>query len=194
MGVDMTAGVKLLSTDITAADLAPVLVVGCGRWHRRDDQIGLQIAEALRSLQEAGVVVIASESPATDILTELDERPDTRLLVIIDAAIQNPDFTSGCLHRIVLGPQIGPSRTRILNRHFAKPPPSSHQLGVAEALRLGSAMELLPRETWIYALACKDFGYGESCSAAVSSRKDDAVHRIGLDIRNWLRDWRNCHA
>ena len=194
MGVTVIAQTQEQGRDATVELDAPVLVVGCGRRQRRDDQIGLAIARKLMARVKPGIVMRESESPAADILTELEGRSGVRLLVIIDAAVPGTAFAAGSLHRLVLGPQVGHSRVRILDRHFGKGAPSSHQLGVAEALRLGDALGLLPRETWVYAIAGGDFGYGLAFSRPVHAAIDKIAERIAVEIETWLREWRARHA
>ena len=74
-----------------------IVVVGCGRWLRRDDQVGLLVA---RRLSEAGLLdarIVETESPGGDLPVELE---GADLLVVVDAARPGKTTAPGAWSRI----------------------------------------------------------------------------------------------
>lgn len=83
-----------------SADSSRVLIVGCGASLRRDDQAGLRIGESLATERlPDSVEVELSESPAADIPSLLEGRPDIGLLVVIDAAAAGEHYPPGTWRR-----------------------------------------------------------------------------------------------
>jgi hydrogenase maturation protease len=170
-----------------ARQTATIRVVGCGRSHRRDDQLGLRVAERLAGSGMAGVAVSTSEAPGADILTDLE---GCELLIIVDAVEQCPRLRPGEWRRIDY--DHSPD-ARIVAGRMADPEPS-HFLGVNTALALGRELGLLPPEVWVYALAGRDFGYGDALSPGLDEAVLRLSDRIGRDIEEWQRDRSRCHA
>jgi hydrogenase maturation protease len=170
---------------------ARVLVVGCGRQCRRDDQAGLVLAHRLAERHLPGVRVVTTESPGTDLLTEL---AGVELLIIIDAAQAPAEARSATWRRlpIVEGgvdridtvmPTIDPRRSA-----------SSHHLGVREALSMGRDLAVLPPTVWIYAVPSTEFGYGERLSDSARKAVDELTRRVPSDIAAWLAAAKVRHA
>lgn len=204
-----------------AARSAPVLIVGCGSPHRRDDQSGLRVVERLESdggassfaLSQAVaperppmVRLMTSESPGADLLAELD---GVELLIILDAAPASPAMPLGTWRRLGWrGAQPivrsafqgdrsqhrrGAGRPRIVDSHRPRAA-SPHALGVNEALRLGETLGLLPGEVWIYAIAGIDFGHGEALSDGVESAIAEVAQAVRADVLEWHRRGSVHHA
>jgi hydrogenase maturation protease len=162
---------------LTSNETTRVCVFGCGRWLRRDDQAGLMVAEKLAQADLPEADVRATESPAADLIADLD---GVGLLVVVDAAQSGPNVPAGTWRRLEYGADPG--------RIGARPPPVDvHQLSVDTALRLAAEMGLLPPEVWVYAAAAGDCGYGEAMTPAVEAAVSELARRIPADIEAWRR-------
>lgn len=156
---------------------ARVLIIGCGRSHRRDDQLGLLVAERLSATLSSRARVLQTESPGADLLTEL---AGVELLIVIDAARGLPP---GSWRRFERFPGADGSRLEFAG--WDGHPGSCHALGVADALVLGDRLGLLPREVWIYAVAGSDFGYGAEISASARPLIGDVAAAIAAGVASW---------
>ncbi|MBU0637291.1 MAG: hydrogenase maturation protease [Planctomycetes bacterium] len=159
----------------------PVRVVGCGRHHRCDDQVGLRVAAGLRELLADQVEIALTEAPGADLAAGLE---GVRLLVVLDAAATTPALPAGAWKRIEYvpgetGPAARPARAATV---------SAHSLGVLDGLELARALAVLPGQVWIYVLAGTDFGYGEDFSAEVSAALADLVEQVHRDVEGWLSE------
>jgi hydrogenase maturation protease len=161
-----------------------VRIIGCGRWLRGDDQIGLMIAQALRSALEGDdvssplVAVESTEAPSADLFVE--GLGCNGLLVVIDAARVTEGVTPGTWTRI--------DYLRDAQRVRDKCRTHTHALSVDAALEMAAALELLPRHVWIYAVAGEDFGYHEHLSAGLAKALPEITARIRADVAVWLRE------
>lgn len=190
MGAIMTAD-PLPLDDPRSSDEAPVLVVGCGRSHRRDDQIGLRVAELLSADPPEHARVLASEAPGTDILTEI---ADARLLVVVDAAAPEDCVAPGEWTRLALARANLPRSESLFAELRTSGASSTHALSVADALKVGERLGVLPPEVWVYAVAGGDFGYGDDLSERVRRSIEDVAARIRRDVREWSRRTEEAHA
>lgn len=170
---------------------AKVRIVGCGCSHRRDDQVGLRVAQALVDNGDANIAVDVCEAPGADLLTELT---DVELLIIVDAARANGAIQPGEWRRLVIRDDGADACLTPLVEMFGNPPESSHLLGVRDALCLGDELKLLPENVWVYAIAAVDFGYGDQLSKAVDDAVAEAATRILTDVNDWLERRNMAHA
>lgn len=155
-----------------------VLIAGCGRAQRRDDQLGLLVAERLLRKPLRAVRIIQSQAPGVDLLSEL---ADVGLLIVVDAARGLPD---GSWRRFELSPPAGRG-DRLQLKGWNRHPGSCHSLSVADALIVGDELGILPPEVWVYALAGTDFGYGEELSPGAGRLVDDVAAAICAGIEAW---------
>jgi len=161
------------------ADEDGVLIVGCGASLRRDDQVGLRVAEALaRAGLPEQVRVKTTESPCADLLEDLANQQDVGLFVIIDAAAPEPGRSPGTWCRIDGRHQ--PHRIRTGDRS------NIHGLSVDAAFEIAAEMGLLPPNVWVYVVAAAEVDYGEDMSPAVSGAVGVLAERIAGDVRAWL--------
>lgn len=152
----------------------PVMIVGCGRWLRRDDQAGLIAAERLAADPPSGATVVITEAPGGDIVTSLG---NVGLLVILDAASASEAMPSGTWRRLEHHHWPDLLRSRAAG--------DSHSLGVDVALRLAERLGVLPPEVWIYAIAVEDVGFGEHVSPGVQVAIDAVARAARHDVSQW---------
>ncbi len=156
-----------------------IVIVGCGRWLRGDDQAGLLAAEALLGMKLPDVRVYASESPAADIALYA---ADARMLVLIDAARAGPDLPAGTWRRL----DYRDMKSRLRESTSA----SAHTISVATALALAERLGTLPSQVWIYAIGAQSTEPGSTISAVVAR----AVQDVSAAIRHDVIDWHRKHA
>lgn len=159
-----------------------VRVVGCGRGLRRDDQLGLRVAERLADLPLDGEVeVTTTEAPAADVLLAA---ADVDLLVLIDAVAESPRLPAGRWRRLdLLRPAAGDPQVIVPDRAAVSP----HMLGLSAGLELAKRLGLLPPAVWLYVVAGRDFGYGEDLSAEVENAIDEVASAVRRDLRRRAR-------
>ncbi|TWT41938.1 hypothetical protein RAS1_30620 [Phycisphaerae bacterium RAS1] len=184
------------------------LIIGCGRRHRCDDQIGLLVAEHVVASAPPNTTTLSSEAPGPDLLAELT---GMELLIVIDAAQAAPSLPLGAWRRFSLDAvdpallhSVGPlspsplsERTPMLRRtrmSDATAHAAPHALGVADALELGETLGLLPPDVWVYAVAGVNFGYGDELSDGLKAVIDQVADAIGRDLARWQRARSVSHA
>lgn len=162
----------------------PILVIGCGRRHRSDDQVGIRAVEPLAADPPNDVEVLLSEAPAIDLLTECEHR---RALLIVDACAATTELPLGAWRRLDLTNQTGPPHTSAggalrLSPALEAAEAAVHTLGVATALRVADELGLLPPTVWLYTVAGADFAAGEAMSAPVAAAAAALAKQICRDI------------
>ena len=170
---------------MTMREQTPIVVriIGCGRWLRGDDQVGLMVAEELLGALDGDVdssprvVVESTEAPSTDLFVEGLGRDG--LLVIIDAAQVTEGVTPGTWTRI--------DYLQDAQRVRDKCRTNTHAMSVDAALEIAAALDMLPRYVWIYAVAGEDFGYNEHLSAGLTKALPEITARIRADLADWLK-------
>ena len=147
---------------------AAVLVVGLGRRDRGDDAVGPAVAERAMELVPAGVTVVERMEPAG--LIEAWAGAD--LVVVTDAVRSGqPPGTVHVLHACH-GPL--PVRTGA---------GGTHDLGLAEVIELGRALQRLPPELVVVGVEAQQFGLGEPMSPQVSACVELAAKAVAEVIR-----------
>jgi hydrogenase maturation protease len=143
------------------------VVIGIGNPFRRDDGIGPEVAAHILEQRLPGVHVIISDGEPAGLL-EAWEGAD--LAVVVDA-IQRVPASPGSIHRLTVS-QMEAGGTAA----------SSHGLGVPEAIRLGRALERLPRQIVILAVEGADTGPGTGLSNAVAAAVPQAVAAVMTEL------------
>lgn len=157
---------------------AKVRVVGCGRSHRRDDQLGLRAADLLAIAPPAATEILTSESAGVDLIADVE---GLELLVIVDAARSGGSASPGTIERLALSD----GTLRLSDNPPVAPGESSHLMGVLDGLRVADALGALPADVWIYVVAASDFGYGDGMSAEVERALHIVTGRMRADLRTW---------
>jgi hydrogenase maturation protease len=144
------------------------LVLGIGNPDRGDDAVGRLVVRSLRTQVPACVRVAELDGEATALLAELQS---VQRAWLVDAA--RSGAPSGTIHRIDCSKAdlALPSGTV-----------SSHGFGLAEAIGLARALDVLPRQCIIYAVEAADFTAGVAYSSAVPAAVDQVVMRILAEL------------
>jgi len=159
---------------VTGAAVRPVaprklLVVGIGNPDRGDDAVGALVVQALCGRLPADVRVIECRG---DMLGLIEDWPGCDGLVCIDAAA--PLGRPGRIHRIDLN--AGP-----LPRELSRM--SSHEVGLAEAIRLARTLRLAPRRIIVYAVEGGSFDSGAPPTPPVVAAVRVVAERIVTEIQ-----------
>jgi hydrogenase maturation protease len=144
------------------------VVIGIGNPFRRDDGIGPEVATQIQGQRLPGVRVVISDGEPAGLL-EAWEGAD--LAVVVDAIQQVPG-SPGSIHRLTAS-QLETGCTAA----------SSHGLGVPDAIRLGRALERLPRQVVILAVEGADTGPGTGLSDAVAAAVPQAVAAVMAELK-----------
>jgi hydrogenase maturation protease len=144
------------------------LVLGIGNLDRGDDAAGRLAARSLQTRVPADVRVAEHDGEATVLLTELQS---ARCVWLIDAA------RSGASPGTIL-------RIDCSNADLGIPcgSVSSHGLGVAEAIALARALDVLPLQCIVYAIEAADFAGGAVPSPEVTDAIDEVASLILADL------------
>jgi hydrogenase maturation protease len=149
-----------------------VVVIGIGNGLRGDDAAGLEVARRLADLNElAGIEVRSHEGDGVALL-DLWDRAEA--VVLVDSA--RAGGPPGTIHR------IDASSVPV---HVPLGAISSHAAGVAEAIELARALDMLPSRCLVYGLEGGSFEAGASLTASVAGVIDaasDAVRREALAL------------
>lgn len=145
---------------------ARTVVIGLGNDARGDDAAGLHVARLLRATLPAGFPVVESMGDPMDLVTAWS---GARLAVVIDAACSGA--APGTVHEA-----IDPRLTRSWRS-------SSHSLGLADAIALGTALDRLPGELLVVAIECADF----APEAPVTPAVQQAIHETARTLARRLR-------
>jgi hydrogenase maturation protease len=129
------------------------VVVGVGNAYRRDDGVGLAVAERLR-VRGAIEVVTCEQEPSR----LLDAWSGADAALVVDAVSSGAD--AGTVHRFDASERALPSRV------FRG---STHALGVAEVIEIARALGRLPRRVLVYGVEGSDFAAGDGLSPAVAA-------------------------
>jgi hydrogenase maturation protease len=143
-------------------------LIGIGNRFRRDDAAGLEVVRRLRLTHPPGVVLIEEEGePAS--LIESWSTADEALVVDGISSGSEP----GRLHRFDV--TDAPLPAEIFN-------PSTHSMGLPEAVELARELDRLPRRLVVYGIEGQTFEAGEGLSDPVQK----TVEKLVLDLYHEL--------
>jgi len=136
-------------------------LIGIGNRFRRDDAAGLEVARRLRLTHPPGVRFFEEEGePAT--LIELWSEAEEAL--VVDAV--ESGAAPGTVHR------FDPIAEPLPLEYFR---PSTHAMGLAEAVELGRELNRLPGRLVVYGIEGEDFEEGEGLSKTVQKTVEELV-------------------
>ena len=145
------------------------LVLGIGNPDRGDDAVGRLVARPLRTRVPADVRIVEHDGEAT--------------ATGCGVAICPARLADRC--RAVRRASPARSTGSIVPRRTLHIPPgtvSSHGFGVAEAIALARALDVLPLQCIVYAIEAADFNAGAAPSREVLGAVDDVVERILAEL------------
>ncbi|MGZ5362012.1 MAG: hydrogenase maturation protease [Solirubrobacterales bacterium] len=150
-------------------------VIGIGNRFRRDDGAGLEVARRLREARPAGVEILEQEGEPAGLLEAWSHVQEALVIDGVSSGAQ-----PGTLHRFEIGEQPLPVE---LFR------PSTHALGVADAVELARQLDRLPGRLAVYGIEGEDFAVGEGLTATVQTAVDQLVAELhaelgGRDLRD----------
>jgi hydrogenase maturation protease len=145
------------------------LFIGVGNPLRGDDAAGLLAARALRARGAGGIEVRELEGEPLDLIEAWQE---AEAVLVADAVASGGE--PGEVHRIDTA--MGPLPAALAG-------PSTHALGLAEAVELGRALGRLPRRLVVYGIEAGRFETGAEPSAAVRA----AAERVAAVAAEELR-------
>jgi hydrogenase maturation protease len=143
-------------------------VIGVGNRWRQDDAAGLEVAARLRAMRPPGVRVTEEEGEPASLLESwagVDEA------LVIDGV--RSGAPPGTLHRFEVHSEPLPAE---LFR------PSTHALGVADAVELGRELGRLPHRLTIYGIEGERFEAGEGLTPAVEVAVDRLVAELNHEL------------
>jgi hydrogenase maturation protease len=146
-------------------------VIGIGNSFRRDDGVGIAVAERIAEHGLPGVrVVTATGEPAA----LLEAWSGAARAVVVDAAA---------------GSESTPGRIRRwTNRDLdAAPVVSSHALGLAQTCALGHALGRMPDELVVFTVDVADTGHGLGMTPAVAAAVTDVVEAVLAELNRCAR-------
>lgn len=146
------------------------VVIGIGNSFRRDDGVGLAVAEEIAKRGIAGVrVVTALGEPAA----LLDAWTGARLAVVVDAAMGEGSIP-GQIRRWTPGDDAEPSIV------------SSHAFGLAQTYALGEALGQLPAKLVGLTVDIADAGLGFGLTPPVAAAVPEVIEAVLEELRTCL--------
>ncbi|MGX9791166.1 hydrogenase maturation protease [Mycobacterium sp. MMS18-G62] len=147
--------------------MTTAVVIGIGNSFRRDDGVGLVVAEevAHRGLPDVRVVTAIGEPTAI-----LEAWCDAPLAVVIDAAT---------------GEDVCPGRIRRWTPDQSPAPGgavSSHAISLPQAYELGEALKQLPHQLVVLCVDVADTDYGPGLTPAVAAAVPAAVEAVFAEL------------
>lgn len=145
--------------------MASALVIGIGNPLRGDDAFGPRVAERLAA---RGIPAVAHQGDGLGLI-HLWEGSDP--VHLVDAA--RTDEQPGRLWRLELGAESLPADLTGA---------TSHLVGVAEAVELARALDRLPEQLVVHAVAGRAFGLGEAMTPAVEGMVEVLVQALAAEL------------
>ena len=143
-----------------------MLILGCGNPHRGDDSAGVKVIEKLREL---GIAAETCSGQAADLIEAWAGRHE---VLLVDAVESGAPV--GTVH-VWDGWQAVKA---------VKPPPSTHGLGIAEAIAIAHELDRLPGRLRFFGIEARRFEPGAEPSPELQAGISDVVHRIVALMHN----------
>lgn len=148
--------------------VTPILLIGVGNEFRTDDGLGILAAREIRRRNHPGVRVIEAGGEGTALL---ESWKGFDIVLVVDALCSGT--TRGAVHRIDL-------TTKEIPRAFFRP--SSHSVGVPEAVAMARQLQLLPRVLVLYGIEACQFENGSGLTDEVLRSIPQLLGLIEADI------------
>lgn len=153
--------------------MTATIVIGVGNAMRRDDGVGLAVAERVRARAAAGlsgsepqsrVEVVACEDEPSRMLDAWD---GAEVALVVDAV--SSGAAPGTVHRYDASERALPAAV------FRG---STHAFGVGETIELARALRRLPGRVRVYGVEGAEFAAGEGLSADVEAAVEPLVQEL----------------
>ncbi len=144
-------------------------LIGVGNRFRSDDAAGLEVARRLRAMHPPGIRVVEEGGEPGSLLQAWELVTEA---LVIDAVEVDDD--PGALHRFDATAEPLPVE---LFR------PSTHSLGVADAVELARELDRLPHRLAVYGIVGANFATGEGLSPPVKKTVDALVEELHDELR-----------
>jgi hydrogenase maturation protease len=154
------------ATSVTG-DARKTVVVGLGNSYRRDDGVGVAVAQALDGLAVPNVCVI---SGVAEPMSLLEAWSGAGLAVVIDAAIVVPS-TPGRVRRCTLR-DVATAAQRL----------SSHSIDIGRTHALGEALGRVPDALVLFTVEIADASYGIGLTPQVARAVPEVVGMVVAEI------------
>lgn len=138
------------------------VVIAVGNEFRRDDGVGLAVADQI-SRRRGDVRVVATDGEPTRLI---DAWTGADVAVVVDA-VRVHDPCPGRVHRTDVAALPGGAA-----------PSSSHGLGVPDAVELAGALDRLPGRLVLYTVEIVDTGFGVGLSGPVAAAVPTLVDAV----------------
>lgn len=143
-------------------------LIGIGNRFRRDDAAGLEVVRRLRLAHPPGVVLIEQEGEPASLIEAWSTAHEA---LVVDGI--SSGSMPGRLHRFDV--TDAPLPAEIFN-------PSTHAMGLPEAVELARELDRLPGRLVVYAIEGETFEAGEGLSAPVQK----TVEKLVMDLYHEL--------
>lgn len=140
------------------------VVIGIGNRFRRDDGVGLAVAERIAERHLPGVRAVTATGEPVELM---EAWCDAALAVVVDAAVGS---TPGRVRRWSAGDLA------------AAPALSSHALGLAQTAALGQALGRMPGELVVVTVDTADTGHGVGLTPAVAAAVPHVIDAILAEL------------
>jgi hydrogenase maturation protease len=145
------------------------LVIGIGNRFRGDDGAGLRVIDLVPDLIDSAAEVVESDGDLAELLHLWSSR---RLVVIVDAT-----SGGGAPGTIVRFDATRDSIPDVFIRHL-----SSHSLGLAESIEMGTVLGTLPESLVVFGIEGDDFTVGADMTEPVRSSVSEVASRIAAEV------------
>lgn len=143
-----------------------VIIIGIGNDFRRDDGVGVTVAEQIAERNLPDVRVLSGMSESTAIL---DAWSGAKCVVVVDA-LAGADASPGRIRRWTAADL---QATKVV---------SSHALGLAQTCALGQALSQMPDELVVFTVDVVDTNHGLGLTPAVAAAVPDLVELILAEL------------
>lgn len=144
-------------------------LIGVGNRYRSDDAAGLEVARRLREMHPPGIRIVEGEGEPASLLQAWELVAEA---LVVDCVSSGAE--PGTLHR------FEPTREPLPVEMFR---PSTHALGVADAVELARALEKLPGRLAVYGIEGENFETGEGLTPAVAATVERLVAELHEELR-----------
>lgn len=145
-------------------DAAGVKVICVGNEYRHDDGVALLVASLLEKRRHGGLEIVRESGDGAALLEAWN---GAKRVILVDAAATGAE--PGTVYRLQM-----PCPSLLYNLF----PYSTHAFGVAEAIDMGRALDMLPDSLIIYAIEGEDFEDGNGVSPLVEQAAYGVVDAV----------------